>query len=222
MVLWISIRLALSRNSLIRGNERAICLIAFKLFIASLLLYSSVGYTQEQDHIDHGPTGTMNWDYFTANQRPETKQLLYYVNLYHFGEEWWKNFKIGRLTKDIIDGHILYTLGRFPNYPKALTVLEMVFKLTNNPAILPKLYYEKALRLYPQYALTHAQYGAYLANNGNIKSGIAELNKAIEIEPKLAVAHAWLAKAYQRAGNLELAREAATRATELGYKGKIQ
>src|SRR5262245_19513218 len=55
---------------------------------------------------------------------------------------------------------IAYVLDRIPNHPKGLQIAGVVGQLTKN---LSKTisYYEKALSLYPQYALTHAQYGNF-------------------------------------------------------------
>jgi tetratricopeptide (TPR) repeat protein len=115
---------------------------------------------------------------------------------------------------------LIYTLDRFVNHPKALQLMGSLAELTNGPSLaIP--YYQRALKLYPQYALTHAQFGVYLVDTGHINSGTAELKKAIEINPNLAIAYAWLASAYSRNGNLESARQAAERARALGYRGKI-
>jgi Tfp pilus assembly protein PilF len=61
----------------------------------------------------------------------------------------------------------------------------------------------------------------YLVDIGKIDAGIQKLQKAIEIDPGLGQAHAWLAKAYYKNGNSELARQAAEKAKALGYRGKI-
>jgi superkiller protein 3 len=79
-------------------------------------------------------------------------------------------------------------------------------------------FYAKALQLYPQYAITHAQYGSYLTDIGQVEQGIVALKKAVEIDPKLALAYDWLARAYAKSGDLELSRQAAEKAKELGLK----
>jgi tetratricopeptide (TPR) repeat protein len=127
---------------------------------------------------------------------------------------------------DISEGKFLYAfedlryvLDRFPNHPKALMLLGSVARLAKNISI-PIFYYQKALRLYPQHAITHAQFGLYLVDIGRVESGIARLKQAIEIDPKLAVAHVWLAKAFAKNGKPGLARQAAERARALGYRGE--
>jgi predicted Zn-dependent protease len=115
---------------------------------------------------------------------------------------------------------VKYTLDRFPNHPKGLMLLGVVARLTNDPSFAVN-YYKRALSLFPQYAITHVQYGEYLVSVGLTNEGIGQLKRAIEIDPKLAVAYAGLAKAYAKGGNSELSRQAAKQARELGYTGKI-
>ena len=51
--------------------------------------------------------------------------------------------------------------------------------------------------------------------------GIDQLRGALRLDPKLAVAHAWLAEALLKDGQKELALESARTARQLGYKEKI-
>jgi predicted Zn-dependent protease len=111
-------------------------------------------------------------------------------------------------------------LDRFPNHPKALQYLSLVSKLTKNTD-LAILYYQKALSQYPQYAMTHAQYGQYRLSIGDVNGAIESLKRAVEIEPKLVGGYVLLAQAYSKQGNSELAAEAAAQANELGYKGSL-
>ena len=92
--------------------------------------------------------------------------------------------------------------------------------MMKNP-LLAQLYYEKALKLFPQYAITHAQYGSYLVGIGNSKAGIAQLEKAVEMNPRLMQAHTWLAQAYAKSGNAERARQVTERARELQSGGEL-
>ncbi|NOT94918.1 MAG: hypothetical protein HOP00_01220 [Nitrospira sp.] len=82
-------------------------------------------------------------------------------------------------------------------------------------------YYENALGFYPQYALTHAQFGKYLSDMGKIKLAIEHLSHAVEMDRKLAPAFAWLAEAQYKNNNLELAKKAGIQARALGYKGEF-
>src|SRR5215510_1062964 len=75
-----------------------------------------------------------------------------------------------------------YVLKYFPNHVKALMLMNIIAKLTNNP-LLPIPYYERAIKFYPQYALTHAQFGAYLVDIGRADLGMTKLKRAIEMDP---------------------------------------
>ncbi|HXH11222.1 MAG TPA: tetratricopeptide repeat protein [Alphaproteobacteria bacterium] len=154
-------------------------------------------------------------DYFTAGQDPGAQQYLSLVETAHTNKavDWMRKGRLGDAIADL-----KYTLERFPNHPKGLLLMGVVGGLSSNPALaLP--YYERALRLFPQYALTHAQYGAYLVELGRTDAGIAKLQHAVEMNPRSAPAYGWLAKAYAKAGKRELAQQAAARARELGFRG---
>lgn len=148
--------------------------------------------------IEHGPTGTANHDYFQASQDPQIKHLLYLVEKHHLNacphntNGVLGDIALGKYHLAIAD--LQYTLDRFVNHTKALQLMGSLVKLTESPS-LGISYYEKALKLYPQYAFTHAQYGAFLVDIGRVDAGITRLKEAIEMDPNLVIAHAWLAKA---------------------------
>jgi len=164
------------------------------------------------------PDSAQSHDYFTADQDPGIQTYLRIVDANHTEKVlgWVQQGRIGNAIDDL-----KYTLDRFPNHPKALMLMGSVAKITKKIP-LAIAYYEKAIKLFPEYALTQAQYGAYLVDIGNTQAGIGKLKKAIEMDPKLAQAHAWLAKAYYKSGNPELGRQEAGQAAALGYKSKIQ
>jgi Tfp pilus assembly protein PilF len=124
----------------------------------------------------------------------------------------------GDMTTAVYD--VRYTLDRFANHTKGLQMAGIVATLTKKPS-LAVYYFERALKLYPQYAITHAQYGAYLLNIGKIDVALARLKEAVDLDPKFAGAYALMAKAYTKNGNSELALQAAEKARELGYKGEV-
>jgi Tfp pilus assembly protein PilF len=176
----------------------------WRLFAAAVVLFcfvaASAGYGQTVD-------------YFTAGQDVGTKAYLYWANLHV--DRVAKYLREGR-TNDALE-ELKYTLDRIPNHPQALMLLGSFFGNSQ----LAVNYYQQALKLYPQYALTHAQYGVYLVLRNQIDDGIAQIQAALNMDPKLRQGYVWLAMAYQKKGNLELARSAAERARELGYQGKI-
>lgn len=170
-----------------------------------------------QDGIDHGPTGTANLDYFNSAKDPHIPWLINDMRRAHFDKAV-RNVGSGRY-KDAIS-ELNYILARFVNHPEALALAGIVAKATNNSQWAISNF-ERALNLYPQYALTHAQYGKFLTDFGGTSAGIEKLDKAIEMDPQLAAAHVWLAAAYAKNGNTQLAQKAAEKARSLGYKGDL-
>lgn len=161
-----------------------------------------------------------NNDYFQASDDPNLYELLMNVERNHLGKKFWKYYG-GRELRELkyALGDLQYTLNIFPNHPQALLLVESIGKMTKVPSIAVP-YYERALLLFPQYAVTHAQYGKYLRDIGELDKGITELKEAIKLDPELALAHGWLAEAYFKKGNQDLGRIAAERARALGYKEK--
>jgi tetratricopeptide (TPR) repeat protein len=188
------------------------------LAVAAFIVLGLVRADAQQE-IDHGATGTANHDYFTADQEPQTQILLRHVENFHLinsphnpgGGGTIGNIRDGKYQWALED--LTYVLERFVNHPKALGLLGIVAKLTKNPP-LPLSYYQRALSLYPQHALTHAQYGAYLVEIGKTNEGISNLQKALELSPQLAFAYTWLAKAYEKNGDQERMRWAQEQARQ--------
>jgi tetratricopeptide (TPR) repeat protein len=157
------------------------------------------------------------WDYFTAAETSHGEGALKAVN----------NAHLRRLHLWITQGRendslkeIQYILSRVPNHPRALLMAELIERLFNKSNFALNAY-QKALSIFPQYALTHAQYGKYLGSVGKKDEGIKSLNHAIGIDPKLAIAHAWLSEIYLSEGKRELAESSGKMARKLGFKGKI-
>jgi predicted Zn-dependent protease len=160
------------------------------------------------------PTNT-GQDYFTADRSPGSYLTILEGAHVAVISNW---IKQGRLDNAL--GDIKYTLDRFPNHPVALQQLGMVAQMTNNTAV-AMTYFERAITLFPKYALTQAQYGLFLVSTNNIDSGIEHFNRSIEIDPKLPAGYAGLAHAYAKKNDLEQARQAAKKARELGFTGKL-
>ena len=157
---------------------------------------------------------TQNNDYF-ASDRDEG--LLQTIERYHF-KKILENFQVGNYQ--IALSEIEYILRYYPNHPKTLVLAASIAKSTENSAVAIK-YFKRALNLYPQHSLTHAQFGQFLVNIGWLKAGIAKLKDALKLDPKLMQAYVWIAKAYYKNGEPELARQAAEHARVLGYRGRI-
>jgi Tfp pilus assembly protein PilF len=159
----------------------------------------------------------INMNYFTANEDKETKHLLNLVEIAH------TNRVLPQISKNDWGGalsDIKYTLNRFPNHPRGLLLMALYARLIKKYALVIP-YYEKAIRLYPQYPLTYAQYGAFMVTLGNVDNGIKRLEQAVQMNAELVFAHVWLAAAYQKSGNMELSRQSESKARALGYTGAI-
>jgi tetratricopeptide (TPR) repeat protein len=155
-------------------------------------------------------------DYFTADQ-DGVKEYLNNMTINHLNKvPGW--IQQGRIFNAVDD--LKYVLDRFPNNPQALQLLGMVARLAKNQGM-AIAYFERAVKQFPQYAITHAQYGLYLVSNGNIDQGLEQFNQCIAIDPKFPAGHAGLAHAYAKKGDLTKAREAADKARELGFAGQL-
>jgi len=168
---------------------------------------------------DRNSAGTpINQDYFVKDQYPGTLWLVGIVEAHHLNERVIEDFRAGRYSSMI--GDLEYTLDRIPNHPRALMLIGSVAELTNQPGLaIPR--FEQAIQLYPHYAITRAQYGFLLLRLGNPEDAVKELTRAVEIDPEMAQAHAWLAEALGSSGRLEDGQEAAERARQLGYTRTI-
>lgn len=194
--------------------------VSLSMLLVCLALGRTVADAEQLPRNERNSAGTlMNQDYFIAGQYREMKELRGLLEKHHLtNPRVLDDFAAGRWGYVVTD--LKYILERMPNHPKALQVLGYVAKKSKQDA-LPIPYYEHALTLYPQYAVTHAQYGAYLVDIGQIETGIARLNRAKELDPKLVASYVWLAKAYAKTGHPDLARQSQERARALGYKGSF-
>ncbi len=185
--------------------------------LVSLWLPAAQG--QELLRNERNEMGTLiNQDYYTLDQHPETIALLRLVEYGHFSQPLFDAFRAG-YYKSVV-GDLKYVLERIANHPGALSMLSTVAIVTkiNN---LPIPFYEKALKLYPDYAFTHAQYGYYLIEIGAMDKAVEHLKAATKIDPQMPSGHAWLAEAYYKTGKLELAKQEEAEARKLGYTKPI-
>ena len=197
-----------------------------KLSLIGLMIFGVVSSAVPQDAIDDRGEGTVNHNYFAAASNKALSDLVRNIELNHIDRCPHNSFQggvmqdIGKGRYDLAKADLIYMLERFVNHPRALQIGIMVSTMSKDRAWLLDRF-EYALRWYPNYAFTHAQYGSYLTEIGSVPQGIERLQKAISMDPKLVAGHVWLSKAYAKQGNAEAAREAANKAKELGYKGTL-
>lgn len=157
-------------------------------------------------------------DFFTAHEDGEAQRDLVLNDLYHTNRVV-HSIKVGRYDEAIAD--LRFVLDKWTNHPRALLLMENLARVTQAPG-LPIPYYEKAVRIYPQYGMTFAQFGKYEVEIGEIDKGIGHLKQAVQKDPKLKAARVWLAEAYDKQGHRELARIEAEEARKLGFTGDFQ
>jgi predicted Zn-dependent protease len=162
------------------------------------------------------------YDYF-GKYDEGTRRYMYLVEQAHLDSSHVKKPVMQLIQEQSYNhafGELKYVLDRIPNHPRALQIVSFLSRVTKKQAVAVG-YFEKALSLYPQYAITHAQYGSFLMEIGNLDGGIEKVKQATELDPKLAAGYALLAKGYAKQGKSELAQEAAVKAKDLGYKGSL-
>jgi predicted Zn-dependent protease len=195
-----------------------------KLVLLGFIILGVTALASAQGVIDDVGKGTANHNYFVANQKDDLKLLLFQVETHHLkpcphsDSGIYEDIAKGRY--DYAQGDLTYILERFVNHPIALQLITPVAHATRQSGWGIQ-WFEHALKLYPKYAVTIAQYGSYLVEIGDGPAGIEKLESATKMDSKLTAAYVWLSKAYTKEGNLKAARQAADKARELGYKGRL-
>jgi len=205
-----------------RYNLRTFNLV-FGVMILCILFFSfQPAHGQKIKDVDTPPetwgSPLVNSDYFSRDRDPHVAHACQSVEYQHLGKKFLREYASQQWESALDD--LKFVLGYFPNHPKALMLMGSITQITKNHSLAIH-YYGRALKLYPQYSLTHYQFGNFLIDIGIIDQGITELKDAIKINPKMTLAYAKLAEAYSKNGNLELARQVAEEARKLGYKGEI-
>ncbi len=148
----------------------------------------AVGWAQGFDLPQEAP---LYYDYYLRNTDHATYLIVKNVELYHLSEDtFWRWYRAGDLKT--ARGGPQFVLDHVPNHPTALYLMGLIsIQLGEKDHAIT--YYERALRAYPQYAYTRAQFGHYLVQIGHAAAGRQYLEEALEMDPTLLVARAWLA-----------------------------
>lgn len=195
-----------------------------KIWWVGIIIMGVASLSYAQVDIDDRGEETTNHNYFVANQTPYLRNLLALNEKFHMNgcphnpDGTLGDIRLGHYKDAASDMEEM--LIHWVNHPKVLQLLGFIAVQMKQTGM-PIKYFERAVSLYPNYPLTHAQYGAYLVMIGNLQAGIDKLKFATEKDPKLTAGFVWLAQAYQKIGDAKLAGEAAARARELGYQGKL-
>lgn len=130
------------------------------------------------------------YDYYAQDTDIETRRMLGLAEEYHLtNDTFWEQYRLRSWVR--ARGELVFILRIVPNHPQVLFLLEAVAKQMPDISY-PIAYYERALRLYPQHAITRAEYGRFLVQAGRRDAGIVELRQALAQEPDLLQARGWL------------------------------
>jgi len=144
--------------------------------------------------------GWLNQNYFDAPKTTFSMEILANAERNHFGQgNFWSKYKAGDLDRAL--GDLKYILLVFPNHPRALHMMTLICK-TQKDAMTPIMYFEKAVRLFPDVAYTQAQYGAYLLSTGETSAAMSRINEALRIDPTMPYALALLSEAQSKQKNV--------------------
>ena len=184
-------------------------------FLAILILfvcgYDAPAGTPIDDFSGNRMLDDRHRNYFLKDSDLKTWQMVRNVNKLHLKPA------LDHLTKGKPKNAIPelnFVLRYVPNHPKALQLMGVVTRLTGRPKV-GEQYFAQAIRVYPDHALTHAQFGNFLIELGRIEEGIERLETARSIQPDMTMVYLWLAEAYHKHGDLEKEREAKGQAQEL-------
>jgi tetratricopeptide (TPR) repeat protein len=191
----------IERRTVVRGAGQAVPgrferKLALAILGAAFLVASFVAVMPSFARADDEPIGWTNRNYFGRMTDGFTRELLANAERNHLAQEnFWKKYRDGELNYALDD--LEYVLLVFPNHPKALHLLTMVCRTMKDQST-PVIYFEKAVRSFPNEPYTYAQYGAYLISTGDTEAGISRLRDALRIDPNLTYALGLLAEAQKK------------------------
>lgn len=136
-----------------------------------------------------------HYDYYSTDTDPDARRYLALAEQYHLtNTTFWERYRLQDWVR--ARNELIFILRITPNHPKVLYLLEAVASEMEDVSY-PIAYYEYALRVYPQHAITRARYGRYLVRIGKREAGMAQLEQALAADSTLVVARGWLADARQ-------------------------
>jgi tetratricopeptide (TPR) repeat protein len=164
--------------------------------------------------LDHGGYGP--FDYRTAT--PTQKRAVESV---HFTPEV-ESLRAGSTSRRGPGGDISYTLGVFPNHPRALVA--MMRLVERDRTLTPRgarysidCYFERAIRFAPDDVNVRVIFGAFLIKHGKPKAAVEQLQVAEEHSGESGNVSYNLGLAYFDLKDYAKAREYAKRAREQGF-----
>ena len=196
-----------------KGHSRGVRVALITMISLGLFAIQSLGQTffeTNYDQFKKPKVRKYTFDYYNRNQDSFIKNWLRDVESGHLSPNNFEQKFRSQWYSGALD-ELSYVLSFFPNHPKALMLWSTISGIINKPT-LPLPYYHRALQHFPQHAITHFQYGIYLVSIDKVDEGITALKNAIKIDSDLAAAHAALAEAYYKNGEIEQAIKEAKKA----------
>ncbi len=110
------------------------------------------------------------------------------------------------------------SLSHNPNDHVVLSNLGLIYVKTHSDLKTGREYYEKALKIKPDYEFALCNMGALCFRQGENDQAIVYYEKAIANNPSMAVTHANVSLSYAMVGRFDDARKALKQSAALGYK----
>jgi len=130
------------------------------------------------------------FDYYDRLTDVESARAIQTAVEHHITDEtFWEQYR--RKAWFRARAELEFVLRIVPNHPLALYLLEMVARLEEDVSY-PIAYYERALRIFPNRAITRARYGKYLSTIGQREAALEQLREAVAADSTLIQARAWL------------------------------
>ncbi|HET9941471.1 MAG TPA: hypothetical protein VFR25_10275 [Candidatus Eisenbacteria bacterium] len=176
---------------------RTIALVLRASLVAFLVLIGlGSGMASAQETQGEQGDAWLNRNYFGRHTDGFTQELLANAERNHLAQEnFWQKYRSGELDRAL--GDLKYVLLVFPNHPRALHLMTLICR-TMKDSTTPIVYFEKAVRTFPNEPYTFAQYGAYLISTGDTEQGIARLKDALRLDPNLTYALGLLSEAQKK------------------------
>jgi len=150
-------------------------------------------------------------DYYDPS--PSARELLNRVEKYHLAQGI-SSMQGGKYYYAWQDFDFI--LRYFPNHPRGLQLMsELTVQIKSPPK--GQIYFDRAMRLFPNSASNFAAYGIFLHKQGKLDLAIDQYKRAVELSPESASYNYNLGLAYFEKKQLPLSNESAQKAYALGY-----
>jgi hypothetical protein len=121
-------------------------------------------------------------------------------------------------------GDVSYTLGVFPNHPRALLVMSRLaerWKSDPPPGTQRSVecWFDRAVRFQPDDTVARSLYAQFLAKRNRVDDAVRQLQLASEAAKDNPLSHHNIGLVYLEIGRPDAARDQARRARELGFQG---